>query len=80
MKLRMSSRKKMESLRKSDCQSRRSNCLILERESEWEKNQSNKSRKKPSTEEQEIPHKGAQSVDKTLDKNKLKGTSPYWVF
>lgn len=70
IKLRMSSRKKMENLRKSECQSRRSNSLILEREREWEEIKAI-NQEKCSALKNGIPNKGAQSVGKTSDKNKL---------
>lgn len=49
-------------------------------EGPMERNQSKKSRKMPSIEEQTFPNKGASRVGKTLDENSLQGTSLYWVF
>lgn len=52
----------------------KANSLIPERESEWEEI------KAINQEKCSALKKGAQSVGKTLDKNKLKRTSLHWVF
>ena len=71
--------KEVGSLKKSDCQSRRSNSWILERGERMERNQIHQE-KHPAPKIASFQNKGAQRAGKTLDENRLQGISLHWVF